>query len=139
MGLVSLIIIANAIFPAVIKPPVRPPDPVFEPAGLRDLQAQLHDMQSWLTQHVNKVCALEGALVKEQDAIKREVEGLKGLIRGPVLKGEKREGQEDNDNDSRSMHAVVLHELESVEEEDQEQTAREQFAPQQTAAGSGRT
>ena len=61
MGLVSLIIIANAIFPTAIKPsptPVCRPVPVFEPAALRDLQAQLHDMQSSPTQHVNKVCTL---------------------------------------------------------------------------------
>ena len=38
----------------------------------------------------------------------------------------------------RSVHTVIPHELESAEEEDQEQTAQDQFSPQQTTAGSGR-
>jgi hypothetical protein len=58
------------------------------------------------------------------------------LIRGPELKGKKREGPGDDNDDSRSVHTVVPHELDSAEEEDQEQTAQEQFSPQQTAAGS---
>src|ERR1700683_4468826 len=50
--------------------------------------------------------------------------------RGWLIRGaEKREEPGDDNDDSRSVHTVVPHELESAWEEDQEQTTQEQFPP----------
>jgi hypothetical protein len=53
---------------------------------LTDLQAQLHDTQSSLAQHDDKVRVLDDAVTKEQEAIK-EVEGLRDLICVPGAGG----------------------------------------------------
>jgi len=88
----------NRFYHIAIKPPTLPilstpvrlpaaaasaPAPASDPAALTDLQAQLHDTQSSLAQHGDKVRVLEDAVVKEQEAIKKEVEGFRGLIGVP--------------------------------------------------------
>jgi len=121
------------------------------PSTLNELQTQLHDTQSSLANHVDKVRALEGVL-KEQEAIKHEVGMLRELVesrrREMEVPGtshghgeleprggfdldnegdEEREveegGETDDDDDARSINTVVPHELDPVEEEDEDQLA----------------
>lgn len=123
-------------------PPVRPPQheqPVasssapstsetspsssLSPAVLHELQSQLHDTQSSLATHVDKVRVLEGVF-KEHEAIKREVSALRELVEHSRASShsdhESAEGEGD-DNDAHSITTVIPHELERVEEEDEEQ------------------
>ncbi|KAE9401407.1 hypothetical protein BT96DRAFT_918865 [Gymnopus androsaceus JB14] len=90
-------------------PSVRPasPDP------LTDLQSQLKDTQTSLSQHIDRIRVLEDAL-KEQEAIRHEVRLLRDLVEA------RREDDDDTDDDARSVDTVVPHELESVEEEEED-------------------
>jgi hypothetical protein len=114
-------------------PPVRPsttqnqdpPEPsTSPPALLVELQSQLHETQTSLATHVDKVRALE-TVFAEHDAIKREVGVLRQLV-------EKRDGDFaaagtlDDDDDARSIRTIVPHELERVEEEDEDQIAKQE-------------
>jgi hypothetical protein len=111
-----------------------------------DLQSQLRETQSSLSSHLEKIRALEGVLA-EQEIMKREVKTLREMVesrrreiemedthklhpedlRGgfdPEDEGEP--GHGDDDDDSRSINTVVPHELERVDEEDEEQLAEEE-------------
>jgi hypothetical protein len=105
-------------------------------AALGELQEQLRETQSSLAGHADKVRALEGVLA-EHDAIKREVANLRETIsvRAPTTshKGslahvfdhnEEEETSsfdgESDDDDVRSVGTAVPHELERVDEEDEE-------------------
>ncbi|KIM79867.1 hypothetical protein PILCRDRAFT_823052 [Piloderma croceum F 1598] len=117
-------------------PPVRPsttqnqdpPEPsTSPPALLAELQSQLHDTQSSLANHVDKVRALE-TVFAEHDAIKREVGVLRQLV-------EKRDRENEDfgaaggaldDDDARSIRTIVPHELERVEEEDEDQITKQE-------------
>ncbi|PPQ92622.1 hypothetical protein CVT25_007787, partial [Psilocybe cyanescens] len=106
------------------------------PAGIiQDLQSQLRDTQARLVGHLERVCQLEGVL-QEQEAMRREVGVLREMImheHGHEEDNEEHDSEEgeeedieedDNDDDTRSISTVVPHELESVEEEDEEELAR---------------
>ena len=105
--------------------------------AVSDLQGQLHDTQSSLAVHVDKVRALEGVLA-EHDAMKREVSLLRELVEktaGRDFRDTAREAEEDfgsagarsdDDDDARSVRTIVPHELERVEEEDEDQIARQE-------------
>ena len=68
--------------------------------------------------------ALEDAAVKEQETIKKEVEGLRGSLEaGTQLKSEERDGEEEvdgDDDDARSVYAVIPHEVENVEKKEEQ-------------------
>lgn len=116
-----------------VLPPVRPPpqqapqmlpqvqtDSDSPSIALQTLQGQLAETQASLTTNVEKIRTLE-ALLSDHDNIKREVNALRELIE------EERErhnlavqhAREDDDDDRRSIHTVVPHELEAVPEEDE--------------------
>jgi hypothetical protein len=88
---------------------------------LTDLQSQLHDTQTSLANHVDKVRALEG-VITERDAIKQEVGLLRQLIE-KMINNDARSCEEEEldagDDDTRSIGAIIPHELERVEEEDE--------------------
>ncbi|KAF5378090.1 hypothetical protein D9615_007607 [Tricholomella constricta] len=126
------------------------PSAALTTSALVDLQTQLQETQSSLSSHVDKIRALEGVLA-EQEAIKREVRALREIMetkrrkieiedehRAREREQEPRGGfdeeededatahdDDDDDDDSRSIATVVPHELERVEEEDEEQLAAE--------------
>ncbi|KAJ3777088.1 hypothetical protein EV361DRAFT_944381 [Lentinula raphanica] len=115
---------------------------------LNDLQTQLKDTQSSLSQHIDKIRMLEDAL-KEQEAIRHEVRLLRDMMdavqrreeptrmttsskprrqselepRGGFDIDEEEESDaldDDFEDDSRSVGTVVPHELERVDEEDED-------------------
>ncbi|KIM72919.1 hypothetical protein PILCRDRAFT_15719 [Piloderma croceum F 1598] len=102
------------------RPPVRAStqnqDP-FEPptslpaALLTELQSQLHNSQTYLATHVNKVSALETAFA-EHDAIKREVGVLRQLVEKSGAQEDGAAGGTSDDDDARSIRTFVPHELE---------------------------
>jgi len=104
--------------------------------ALTDIQVQLHDNQSSLANHVDKVRALEGVFA-EHNPIKREVGLLKELVEktsGRDFREAAQETEEDfdgagarsEDDDARSIRTMVPHELECFEEEDEDQIARQE-------------
>lgn len=110
---------------------------------LGDLQTQLKDTQASLSQHIDKIRALEDAL-KEQEAIRQEVRLLRDMMdavqrrQQPDMPSHKPhrqstlgpregfdideddEGDDDFDDDTQSVGTAVPHELERVDEEDEE-------------------
>ena len=105
--------------------------------ALADLQTQLQELNS----HMDKIRALEGALA-EQENIKEEVRALREMMKQRELdlhdrsaRHELRGGfddeeeenisgdHEDDMDDTSSIATMVPHELERVEEEDEEQLA----------------
>ncbi|KAL1941564.1 hypothetical protein VTO73DRAFT_7003 [Trametes versicolor] len=132
-------------------PPVVPPQPgrpsdeaQHEPQreaspAVSELQAQLLETQRSLTDHVDKVRALEGMLA-EHDAIKQEVNSLRDameerkremeLFRFGSQSDRRRshddDTSDDDDDDARSIATVTPHELEPVDEVDEEQVAAEE-------------
>ncbi|KAF9074708.1 hypothetical protein BDP27DRAFT_1316695 [Rhodocollybia butyracea] len=143
-------------FPHIL-PPVRPPQapspppaehqndtiPPFQqpslssPSLLVDLQSQLKDTQASLSQHIDKIRALEDAL-KEQEVIRHDVRLLRDMMdaaqrrQGPSVnlkahrqstlepRGEPEALDDEFEDDSRSVGTAVPHELERVDEEDEE-------------------
>jgi hypothetical protein len=109
----------------------------------------LHETQSSLATHVEKIRALEGMLA-EHDAMKREVGNLREMMEerkrdmrlgGPrhldhrqlqrVVRrdhdiGGEGDGEMDSDDDARSIHTIIPHELERVDEEDEDQLAADE-------------
>jgi len=61
--------------------PVNDPSSSNSKPDLAELQAQLHETQSLLAAHIDKIRALEGVLA-EHEAIKREVGASRGLVEG---------------------------------------------------------
>ncbi|KAI0646179.1 hypothetical protein C8Q79DRAFT_926207 [Trametes meyenii] len=136
-------------------PPVVPPQPSRpseeahpEPAqpepsvAVSELQLQLQETQRSLADHVDKVRTLEGVLA-EHEAIKREVNSLRDameerkrdmeLLRFSTQGAGRRsqhhdehDASDDDDDDARSISTVVPHELEPVDEVDEEQVAAEE-------------
>lgn len=106
---------------------------------MSELQAQLLETQRSLTDHVDKVRALEGMLA-EHDAIKQEVNSLRDameerkremeLFRFGSQSDRRRshddDASDDDDDDARSIATVTPHELEPVDEVDEEQVAAEE-------------
>ncbi|KAJ3885021.1 hypothetical protein GG344DRAFT_83216 [Lentinula edodes] len=108
-----------------------------------ELQTQLKDTQTSLLQHVDKICVLKDAL-KEQEAIRHEVRLLRDMMdaepsRNTMSHKTRRQSnvepqggfdvdeEEETDafdnefeDDSQSMGTAVPHELEGVDEEDEE-------------------
>jgi hypothetical protein len=111
---------------------------------LGELQTQLHNTQSSLTNHIEKVHTLEG-VIAEHNAIKREVGLLRQLVEKLCAMHDGEREDEDfggsagsgggglDDDDARSI-STGPYELECrlsrvserVEEEDEEQMARQQ-------------
>jgi hypothetical protein len=123
-----------------MSPPDQNPAPPL--SALTELQAQLHDTQSSLASHVDKIRALEGVLA-EHEAIKREVSSLHEIMEerkremesarstSPSLVRRHEKGEfvgefEGDDDDAGSIRTIVPHELERVEEEDEDQLAAEE-------------
>ncbi|KAI0777539.1 hypothetical protein BD413DRAFT_467114 [Trametes elegans] len=132
-------------------PPVVPPQPgrpseeaQHEPqpepaAAVSELQAQLQETQRSLADHVDKVRTLEGVLA-EHEAIKREVSSLRDSMeerkremellrfdsRSQRSHGDEHDGSDDDDDDARSISTIVPHELEPVDEVDEDQVAAEE-------------
>ncbi|CAA7269362.1 unnamed protein product [Cyclocybe aegerita] len=126
--------------PPSSDPPAASSIPV---AAISDIQAQLrelHESQSTLTAHLERIRALEG-VVDEQENVRREVRALRGLLEErsreeELLQRRVREHHEqeprdgfdedeeemvgDDDDDARSISTVIPHELERVDEEDEE-------------------
>ncbi|KAJ7471184.1 hypothetical protein B0H11DRAFT_1374053 [Mycena galericulata] len=137
---------APPAFPDVL-PGVRPPRPLSVPAlpqvppvagspppvdVVAELQAQLREHQASLRVHMDGIRALEGVL-SEQEAMKREVRELREFVgvdrqvaaeeargSGAEEESEEEEGADDDD-DARSVMTVIPHELERVEEEQEEE------------------
>jgi len=122
-------------------PPESNPGAPFTPltaAAIEQLQSQLRDTQSTLEGHLDRVQRLEGVL-KEQESMRREVGRLRGVV-DRVWGGEgsrvgmKRSLEEeedehlesDDEDDVRSVGTVVPHELERVDEEDEEALAEDE-------------
>jgi hypothetical protein len=134
-------------YPAQL-PPVRPPQEASSSAvsdagssaasfALGELQEQIRETQSSLAGHADKVRQLEGVLA-EHDAIKREVANLRETlsVRASQPKGslaqvfeqsneheveeEHSEFDAEDDDDIRSVGTAVPHELERVDEEDED-------------------
>ncbi|KAH7875896.1 hypothetical protein F5879DRAFT_989974 [Lentinula edodes] len=130
-------------------------------ALLVELQTQLKDTQTSLSQHIDKIRVLEDAL-KEQEAIRREVRLLRDMMDAVQRHDEPSQNttshktrrqsnvepqggfdvdeEEETDNfddefedDSRSVGTAVPHELERVDEEDEESasTADDESLPSQ--------
>ncbi|TFY51716.1 hypothetical protein EVJ58_g10421 [Rhodofomes roseus] len=109
-----------------------------EANALNELQSQLRETMS-LSTHVEKICMLEDMLA-EQDAMKREVNTMRKLIEErrevevlrslSVRNWRRDQGSDDHytsdDNEARSINTIVPHELERVDEEDEEQLAAEE-------------
>jgi hypothetical protein len=112
------------------------------PQVLTELQEQLRETQSSLAGHVEKIRALE-TVIAEHDAIKREMSSLRESMEerrragttSPIqreLERQQREQEErersgtsgfeldDENDDARSVATLVPHDLERVEEEDEE-------------------
>ncbi|KAG5653877.1 hypothetical protein H0H81_009699 [Sphagnurus paluster] len=131
------------------KPPSAAPSTALTSSALADLQTQLQETQSSLSSQVEKIRALEDVLA-EQETIKREVRAIREImeakrremeiederhsraqaeheqeVRGGFDEEEDDAGIHDDDDDARSISTIVPHELERVEEEDEEQLAAE--------------
>ncbi|KIM72891.1 hypothetical protein PILCRDRAFT_15703 [Piloderma croceum F 1598] len=121
-------------------PPVRPstknqdpPKPsTSPPAVLTEIQYQLHDTQSSLTTHIDRVHSLE-TVFTENDAIKREV----GMLRQLVEKSTARDLEDEefgaaggsglsDDDDARSIRTIIPHEPERIEEEDEHHITKQE-------------
>ncbi|KAG9311491.1 hypothetical protein JVU11DRAFT_7687 [Chiua virens] len=126
--------------------PVQPTDSGSIPVNiLNELRSQLHETQASLATHVDKVRALEDMLA-EHEAIKAEVASLRGVMderkreldmsrrvagspsgRGTQHHDDMRNGDyQADDDDNASIHTIVPHGLERVEEEDEDQLVPEE-------------
>ena len=104
---------------------------------LGELQTQLHETQSMLASHIDKIRALEGALA-EHEAMKREIGALREMMeerkrelevelgRDASRQHEDEQENDDIDDDARSIHTIIPHELERVVEEDEDQIRAEE-------------
>ena len=122
-----------------VLPPVRPPsqhpqqhphqqqqgDAAPSSAALQALQNQLTETQASLSSHVDKVRTLE-SLLSDHENIKRDVLHLRELIeeqrqheRLVAQRVREMHDEDDDEDDRRSVHTIVPHELESVPEEDE--------------------
>jgi hypothetical protein len=115
-----------------------------------DFKSQLLDTQLSLAHHVNKVHALEG-VISEHDTIKRQIRLLRQLVEKSTHQqrdwdqeqegfsgaaadgGGGAAGDGADDDDARSIRTIVPHELERVEEEDEEQIARQEMEQREVA------
>ncbi|KAF5349358.1 hypothetical protein D9758_011785 [Tetrapyrgos nigripes] len=119
-------------------------------ALLLELQNQLKETQASLSLHVEKIRALEGAL-KEQDAMRHEVDSLHEMMKavqhreisqrsidGPSPEKPRRSSRdgfdvfderEEDFDDNESVATVMAHELERVEEEDEDEVAEDMEPP----------
>ncbi|GJE86722.1 FHA and PRK00409 domain-containing protein [Phanerochaete sordida] len=142
--------------PPVVPPQAQRPNDASAPAqasrspdgsssALNELQSQLHETQMSLASHMDKIRSLEGMLA-EHDAIKREVSAMRELMeerkremellrlqtQSPTNLRRQRSRSEDDyasdDDDARSIATVVPHELERVDEEDEESLAADEEA-----------
>lgn len=98
------------------------------------MQTQLEETRNALAEHIDKMRGLE-SMIAEHDAIKHEVETLREVVEAGQHEIDERKRQQelqeaeaeryrDDDDDASSIHTVVPHELERVEEEDEDQAER---------------
>ena len=92
------------------------PSSSLSPAVLSKVKLQLHDTQSSLATHVDRVRALEVSILRKL------VKCSKALSAPPSH--DDTEGKSDDDDDASRIATVTYHELERVEEEDEEQLRR---------------
>ncbi|TDL24867.1 hypothetical protein BD410DRAFT_785591 [Rickenella mellea] len=111
--------------PPVRAPQQHPPHSEADSSSsaLQTLQTQLAETQASLSNHVEKIRALEN-LLSEHEGMKREVSALRDLIeererQRMSMREHDHMVQEDDDDDRRSIHTITPHELESVPEEDE--------------------
>ena len=92
-----------------------------------DLQSQLHETQTSLASHVDKIRTLEDAIF-EHDAIKREVKLLMQLVEKTTNNAACNCEEEEfgAGDDGASIRTIVPHELERVEEEDEDQIEKQE-------------
>ncbi|KAG6898480.1 hypothetical protein C0993_006583 [Termitomyces sp. T159_Od127] len=130
--------------------PAASPSSALTSSVLTDLQSKLHETQASLSTHVDKIRALEGVFA-EQESIKSEVRALREMMeskrreaeaegehcvepRGGFDEEEDEEAAAQDDSDVRSIRTIVPHELERVDEEDEEQLAAEAYNETQSAS-----
>lgn len=116
-------------------------------SALSELRSQLHETQESLASHVDKVRALEDMLA-EHEAIKSEITTLRELMderkrefellrheSASLSSAHHANGHHDElrngryrgeDDDTSSIHTIVPHELERVDEEDEDQLVNEE-------------
>lgn len=116
-------------------------------SALSELRSQLHETQESLASHVDKVRALEDMLA-EHEAIKSEITTLRELMderkrefellrheSASLSSAHQANGHHDElrngryrgeDDDTSSIHTIVPHELERVDEEDEDQLVNEE-------------
>ena len=122
--------------PPIRQPPPQPEQPEAHLSApiLNDLQGQLHETQTSLATHVDKIRQLEGVF-GEHEVLKHEVtmsremmEDLRRDMEALRTAGtiHNRFEHRDDDDDARSVRTVVPHELERVEEEDEDQLTAEE-------------
>ncbi|KAG6879076.1 hypothetical protein C0992_005356 [Termitomyces sp. T32_za158] len=128
--------------------PAAAPSTALTSSVLTDLQSKLHETQASLSTHVDKIRALEGVFA-EQESIKSEVRALREMMetkrrevegehcvepRGGFDEEEDEESSVQDDGDVRSIRTIVPHELERVDEEDEEQLAAETYSETRSAS-----
>ncbi|KAG6888165.1 hypothetical protein C0995_010176 [Termitomyces sp. Mi166 len=119
--------------------PAAAPSSALTSSVLTDLQAKLHETQASLSTHVDKIRVLEGVFA-EQESIKLEVRALREMMETKQREAENEDEHRDeprggfdeeedeevlvhDDDEVRSVATIVPHELEPVDEEDEEQLA----------------
>ncbi|KAJ2912943.1 hypothetical protein MD484_g7470, partial [Candolleomyces efflorescens] len=115
-------------------PPAPAPEPTVPSQTIVDLQNQLRETQHSLASQLDKIRALE-AVLAEQESMKNEMRHLRELVEvrqrevqepagGFDLEDDEDEEhhdeEEDEDDDARSVSTLVPHELERVDEEDED-------------------
>jgi len=110
-------------------PPQPAPEPSTSsvpPAAIGELQSQLQDTQSSLAGYANKFHILD-SLISDHDGFKHDIELIKSFMEERKRESQTREHQSEefpnDDDDTRSVATIVPHELERVDEEDEEATA----------------
>ena len=108
-------------------PPQPAPEPSTSsvpPAAIGEIQSQLRDTRSSLTDYADKF----NLLVNEHDGFKHDIELFKEFMEERKREAQAREQRHDgefsnDDDDARSVVTVVPHDLERADEEDEESVA----------------
>ena len=134
----------SSIIAPEVPPQSQPPVPS---ETLLEIQSQLHETQSSLASHVDKIRALE-TILAEQEALKREMRVLRDMMESrerdllPAQRAQESDREkddhalrkprsnfddddEDDDDDARSVATVTVGELERIDEEDEDHLEQE--------------
>ena len=108
------------------QPAPKPSTSSVPPATIRELQSQLQDTQNALTSYSNKFHILD-SLITEHDGFKHDIDLIKVFMEERKREAQAREQNNNefssDDNDTHSVTTVIPHELERVDEEDEEAAA----------------